>query len=105
MVREEKNRNQQEDDHHLLTAEGHPVAFETRDPAVDIETIIVCLLEQRFVVEGFCHELRGSCSQRLHSHLFVAMRRDKDNWNLAAFGIQMRLQFETGHSWHADIGD
>src|SRR5712691_4080653 len=62
-------------------------------------------LEQNFVIERFCHELHGACSQRLHPHFFVSMRGDKDDRNLAGFRVQLRLQFETGHSWHTDIGD
>jgi len=33
------------------------------------------------------------------------MCRDEDDRNLAAFSVQLRLQFETGHSRHADIRD
>src|SRR5437588_9585687 len=62
-------------------------------------------LEQRFVIERFCHELHSTRSQSLHPHFFVAVRCDEDDGNLATFGIQMCLQFETRHSWHADIGD
>src|SRR6266849_7010970 len=62
-------------------------------------------LEQRFVVERFCHELHCACSQRLHPHFFVAMRGDEDDRNPATFGVQLRLQLETRHSRHTDVRD
>src|SRR6266850_2711770 len=62
-------------------------------------------LEQCSVIERFCHELHCACSQRLHSHFFVAMRGDEDDRNPATFGVQLRLQFETGHSRHTDVCD
>src|SRR5882672_4425770 len=62
-------------------------------------------LEQCSVIERFCHELHSACPQRLHPHFFVAMCGDEDDWNPAMFGVQLRLQFETGHSRHADVRD
>src|ERR1700694_305198 len=62
-------------------------------------------LEQGFVVEWFCHELHCACSQRLHPHFFVAVRRDKDGWNTAMLRVQLGLQFQAGDSRHADIRD
>src|SRR5258708_25202432 len=62
-------------------------------------------LEQCFVLERFSHELHAPSPQRFHPHFFVTMRGDKDDRNLAGFRVQLRLQFETGHSWHTDIGD
>jgi hypothetical protein len=32
------------------------------------------------------------------------MRRDENDRNSAIFGIQLRLQLDTGHSGHTDIG-
>ena len=61
--------------------------------------------EQDFVVERFCQKLHRACPQRLHPHFFVAMGRDEDDRNPATFGVQLRLQFQTRHSRHADIRD
>src|SRR6267143_2116271 len=62
-------------------------------------------LEQNFVIERFCHELHGACSQRLHPHFFVSVCRDKDGRNPAMLRVQLGLQFQARHSRHADIRD
>ena len=62
-------------------------------------------IEQRFVVKRFRQKLHCACPQRLHPHSLVAMCRDEDDGNPAAFVVQLGLEFETGHPGHTDVGD
>src|SRR5580704_5571873 len=48
-------------------------------------------LEQSLIVERICQELHCACSDRLHTHLRVAVRRYKDGRNPAVVRIQLRL--------------
>src|SRR6266481_891305 len=49
-------------------------------------------LEQNLVIKRFGQEFDRACSQRLHPHFCVAVCRDEDGWNLAAFGVESGLQ-------------
>src|SRR6266436_6051926 len=73
-----------------------------RDPALESRSNA---FEQDFIVEWFCHKLHGACSQRLHPHFCVAVCSDEDGRNPAMVSVQLGLQFQTGHSRHADICD
>jgi hypothetical protein len=41
----------------------------------------------------------------MDSHLGVAMRSDKDDWQRTSLGLKLCLQFKTGHARHANVGD
>jgi hypothetical protein len=38
-------------------------------------------------------------------HLGITMRSDEDDRYKASLGLKLRLQFKTGHAWHANISD
>src|SRR5437667_7020032 len=63
------------------------------------------ILEQDFIVERFCHELYCARSQCLQAHFCVAVCRDEDGRNPAVLSVELGLQFQTGHSRHANIRD
>jgi hypothetical protein len=44
-------------------------------------------------------------THRKNSRLRVAMRSDEDDRYSAPFGVELRLQFKTGHARHANVGD
>src|SRR5580704_17888546 len=62
-------------------------------------------LEQDLIVKRFGEEFHRARSKRLHTHFCVAVRRDEDGWNSVMLSVQFGLQFQTGHSWHANIRD
>jgi len=38
-------------------------------------------------------------------HLGITVRSDEDDWYSASLGLKVRMQFKTGHAWHANISD
>jgi len=62
-------------------------------------------LYQDCVVKRFGQELHCAITQRKSSHLGVAMRSDEDDGYSASFSLKLRLQFQTGHAWHANVDD
>src|ERR1700688_4507643 len=88
---------------YLDTRQSDPLAVRT--PCFSSSAFQGCpnTVQQGFVVERLCQELHRSCSQRLHPHFLVAVRGEADGRNPATLSVQLGLQFQTGHSRHADI--
>jgi hypothetical protein len=86
-------------------AHGKPPA--SRVPFLVDSTLESCpnTFDQNFIVEWFRQELYGTCPQGLKSHVFIAMRCDKDRRNPAMLSVQPSLQLQAGHTRHADIRD
>jgi len=57
------------------------------------------------VVERFVQELHCSLTHGMNPHLGVAMRGDEDDRYSTSLGLELRLQFKTGHARHANISD
>src|ERR1700728_4282904 len=62
-------------------------------------------VNQNLVVKRLREKLHSACSHCLKTQLLIAVRRDEDGRNLAAFSDQFGLQFQAGHPWHPDVGN
>jgi hypothetical protein len=61
--------------------------------------------EQTLIIERFSQEIDRASSECLRSHSRISVRRDKDDWYLAAIRYQFSLQFQTVHAGHTNITD
>jgi hypothetical protein len=57
------------------------------------------------VVERFAQELHCPFAHGMNPHLGIAMRSDEDDRYSASLGFELCLQFKTGQTRHANVGD